>query len=80
MLTKMRTTLVIDDKLMEQAKKQAAERKSSVSAVVNEALRESLRRSKRVRQAPKFSMPTFGGTRQSQMSAADMKALVDDDL
>jgi len=43
MLTCMRTTLVLDDGLLRQARKRAAERGMTLSDVVNDALRESLR-------------------------------------
>jgi hypothetical protein len=56
----MRTTLVIDDGLLRQAKRRAAERNMTVSDVVNEALREAFRQ--RVAAAPPFSMITYGGS------------------
>lgn len=40
----MRTTLIVDDELLRQAKRRAAERNLTVSAVVNGALREYLGR------------------------------------
>ena len=58
MLTHMRTTLIIDDDVLRQAKQRAAERRLTVSEVVNEALRESLRRP--ARPAAPFTMVTYG--------------------
>lgn len=58
MLTCMRTTLVLDDALLRQAKRRAAERNLTVSDVVNEALRDSFGRP--VPAAPPFFMTTFG--------------------
>ena len=58
MLTCMRTTLVLDDELFRQTKRRAAERKLTVSDIVNEALRESFRRPARA--VPSFSMITYG--------------------
>ncbi len=58
MLTCMRTTLVLDDALLRQAKRRAVERNLTVSDVVNEALRDSFGRS--VPNAPPFSMTTYG--------------------
>lgn len=58
MLTCMRTTLVIDDALLRQAKRRAAERDLTVSDVVNEALRESFGRP--LPEAAPFSMVTYG--------------------
>lgn len=58
MLIRMRTTLVIDDDLLRQAKLRAAQWHLSVSDVVNNALRESLGRPGQV--APPFSLITYG--------------------
>ena len=58
MITCMRTTLVLDDALLRQAKRRAAERDLTVSEVVNEALRESFGRP--VPAAPPFSLATYG--------------------
>jgi len=58
MLIRMRTTLVIDDDLLRQAKLRAAEWNLTVSDVVNNALRECLGRP--VRSAPPFSLVTYG--------------------
>jgi len=54
----MRTTLVLEDALLRQAKRRAAERNLTVSDVVNEALRDSFGRP--VAPAPPFSMATYG--------------------
>ena len=58
MLASMRTTLVLDDILLREAKHRAAERDLSVSEVVNEALREAFRQ--RPQTASPFSMITYG--------------------
>jgi hypothetical protein len=58
MITCMRTTLVIDDTLLRQAKRRAAERDLTVSDVVNEALRESFRETSVA--APPFAWVTYG--------------------
>jgi len=60
MLIWMRTTLVLDDVLLRQAKRRAAERDMSVSDVVNEALRDAFRKAPQT--APPFSMITYGPT------------------
>ena len=54
----MRTTLVLDDGLLREAKHRAAERDLTVSQVVNEALREAFRQAPQT--APPFSMITYG--------------------
>lgn len=58
MITCMRTTLVLEDALLRQAKRRAAERNLTVSDVVNEALRDTFGRP--VPAAPPFSMTTYG--------------------
>jgi hypothetical protein len=55
----MRTTLVIDDELLREAKKRAAALNLTVSEVVNHALRDALAEPSPV--AAPFSVPTFGG-------------------
>jgi hypothetical protein len=57
----MRTTLVLDDELLRQAKKRAAALNLTVSDVVNRALRDSLMEEAKV--AAPFSMVTFGRAR-----------------
>ena len=58
MLIYMRTTLIIDDELLRQAKLRAAEWNQTVSDVVNNALRECLGRP--IPAAPPFSLITYG--------------------
>lgn len=55
----MRTTLIIDDKLLAEAKKRAADRKSNVSEIVNEALRMALKRESEPVRKGAFQMPTY---------------------
>jgi hypothetical protein len=59
MIIRMRTTLVIDDELLREAKKRAAALNLTVSEVVNHALRDALTEPSPV--AGAFSFPTFGG-------------------
>jgi hypothetical protein len=75
----MRTTLVLDDELLRQAKRRAAERNLTVSDVVNEALRECLRRPAPV--APPFSMITYGGRseRKAHHEPSDFAAVLEDE-
>jgi hypothetical protein len=78
MITCMRTTLVLDDALLRQAKRRAAERDLTVSDVVNEALRESFRDTSPA--APPFSMVTYGGAgRRVQHEPADFAAELEDE-
>jgi hypothetical protein len=55
----MRTTLIINDELLAEAKKRAADRKSNVSAIVNEALRMALKAEAVSAPESAFQMPTF---------------------
>jgi hypothetical protein len=56
----MRTTMIIDDDLLRQAKKRAAEQGVSVSEIVNRALRESFAGQAVAVTLPPFRMVTFG--------------------
>jgi len=73
MLTRMRTTLVLDDALLRQAKRRAAERNLTVSDVVNEALRDTFGRP--VPAAPPFSMTMYGSSqRRARHEPSDFAA------
>jgi putative antitoxin of VapBC-like toxin-antitoxin system len=78
MITCMRTTLVLDDKLMVQAKKRAADRKTTVSEIVNDALRESFgRQQESVRP---FRLITYGDpSKPVHLSPAEIKAIIEDE-
>lgn len=58
MLIHMRSTLVLDDALYKRARERAVALGTTVSEVVNQALREALRKS--VPRAERFEMITFG--------------------
>lgn len=60
----MRTTFVIDDPLFLSVKKLAAEKGSSVSAVVGDALREFVSNQDRAPEGSGFRMPVFDGGAQ----------------
>jgi hypothetical protein len=78
MLIQMRTTLVLDDTLLRQAKQRAAERGLTVSDVVNSALRQELSRPEPV--APPFFMVTYGGGETPvHHEPSDFKDLLDDE-
>jgi hypothetical protein len=59
MIIRMRSTLILDDRLFKQARQRAADQGSTLSDVVNQALREALAKPK-ARPAAKFAMVTFG--------------------
>ena len=73
----MRTTINIDDELLAQAKQVAARTGRSLTAVVEDALRESLhRRHLSVRRA--VELPTFGeGGVQPRVDLDDSAALLE---
>jgi hypothetical protein len=61
MLICMRTTVIIEDQLLIQAKREAANRGLSLSDLINEALRRAL--APCVVEARRFHMTTFGDPR-----------------
>jgi Arc/MetJ-type ribon-helix-helix transcriptional regulator len=78
MITCMRTTLVLDDDLVRQVKQRAARRNLTVSEVVNEALREFLKRP--VAAAPPFTMVTYGrAARTARHEPPDFAAVLEDE-
>ena len=79
MLIRMRSTIVIEDQLFKLLKRRAADLNTSLSEVVNQALRESL--SRPVAKAPPFKMVTFGASEPVVHHEPDSlaAALLDDD-
>lgn len=57
----MRTTIRIDEQLLKEAKQLAIQRKKSLTAVIEDALRESLGRQGAARQRSPVRLPTFDG-------------------
>ena len=57
----MRTTIRFDDQLLVQAKKLAAERGTTLTALLEDALRETLARRKPSQRRSKLRLTTFGG-------------------
>lgn len=55
----MRTTLILNDELVQAAKKKAAERQTSLSALVNDALRASLKPSQHQEPETSFQIIPF---------------------
>jgi len=56
-----RTTLRLDGPLLSEAKRIAAESGTTLTAVIENALRESLARRRRVRVSSKVAFTTYGG-------------------
>ena len=57
----MRTTVILNDRLAAEAKRLAAERHTTLSAIINEALRERLNNRRTSQSAVMFRMPVFRG-------------------
>jgi hypothetical protein len=78
MLISMRTTLVLDDQLLRRARKRAAEDGTTLSELVNDALRDALRE-KQSPQRP-FRLITFGGTDGAvPREPSDFKTIIEDE-
>ncbi len=61
MLRCMRTTVRLDDDLLTEVKRYAAERRKTFTAVLQQALREMLARRTELRARKPVRLPTFGG-------------------
>ena len=57
----MRTTVRLDEHLLREAKAVAARTRKTLTAVIEDALRESLARHKARRRPPQVMLPTFKG-------------------
>lgn len=67
----MRTTVVIDDAILKQAKRAAAESGRTLSDLINEALSAALARRSRPRQD--FQMVVYGGDSPVRLEPQDFK-------
>lgn len=78
MIIYMRTTLILEDQLLKRAKQRAVAQNSTLSDLVNQALREMLSRPRE--EAAPFSMITFGDpSAPVQHEPADFAAAMEDD-
>jgi hypothetical protein len=57
----MRTTVRLDDDLLRKTRALAAETGRTLTAVIEDALREALARSRARRERPRVALPTFRG-------------------
>jgi hypothetical protein len=74
----MRTTIRIDDRMLAEVKKVAAETGRTITAVIEDALRELLARRRRKPRRPKVDLPTFRGKGvQPGVDLDDSAALLD---
>lgn len=74
----MRTTLIIDDHVLKEAKRRAVEGGITLGELTTRALREILRQSGERRAGYEFRMLTFGEGTSAETSPADLAALRDD--
>ena len=77
MLICMRTTVVLDDELVKKAKKRAAELRTTLSEVINQALREAVSKSLPRRSA--FKMITYGGPKSVHHEPEDFKRILEEE-
>lgn len=77
----MRTTLVIHDELYKEVKNLAAGRRTSVSQVVNDALRRELRAPATDAPPLRISIPVYGGTElpTTDTTPAELDALLQEE-
>ena len=78
MITNMRTTLVIDDYVLKEAKRRAVEVGVSLSELTTIALREALRKREQVGTRSTFVMPTYGSARKQDSSVEAIAELRDE--
>ena len=73
----MKTTLNLDDRLLERAKQVAARENSTLTALVEDALRARLTGKPRTRSAFRLQLPTVRGTAPPNVNIADRANLID---
>ncbi|MCC6766154.1 MAG: type II toxin-antitoxin system VapB family antitoxin [Deltaproteobacteria bacterium] len=73
----MKTTLEIDDRLLERAKRHAAAHRTTLRAVVEDALRARLAARPEATRRYRFAPPIIKGTRPPAVDVADRTALYD---
>lgn len=73
----MRTTIRLDERLLAEAKKIAAESGKSLTRVIEEALQESLARRNRIPARPKLRLPRHRGRLQPGVDLDDSSSLLD---
>jgi hypothetical protein len=73
----MKTTIELDDRLLERAKRYASANGTTLRAVVEDALRARLAPRPEPRARYRFAPPTVSGTRPPEVDVADRNALYD---
>jgi hypothetical protein len=80
MICIMRTTITLDERLMSQLKRRAAKQGTSVSKLVEQAVRLFVRTPRAPAESPTFELITFGaGGRFSQRNLDKTSALLEAD-
>ena len=78
MLRCMRTTVRLDSELLHEAKRVAAEQRTTLTAVLEQALREMLARRRQGAPRPRVPLPTYAGRGlQPGVDLDDTAALLD---
>ena len=73
----MRTTIRLDDALLADAKAMAARTHRTLTAVIEDALRETLARSRRGRSVPRVELPTHSARLEPGVDLDDSAALLE---
>jgi hypothetical protein len=74
----MRTTVRLDDDLLREVKRYAVDRGTTLTSVLEQALREMLARRRRLDRAERPALPTFAGRGlQPGVDLDDTRALLD---
>jgi hypothetical protein len=76
-VTDMRTTVRLDENLLRQAKRFAAETGRSLTAVIEDALREALARRKRAPPLPEVNLTTAPGLLRPGVNLDDSAGLLE---
>lgn len=77
MITHMRTTVIVDDRIFKEAKKRAAARGITVSDLVNDALRQAF--ADKTPPVEPFRVTTFGSSEKHHVTPQQMADALDDD-
>jgi len=76
-VTHMKTTIEIEDRLLQRAKRYAAQQGTTLRAIIEDALRARLTPRPEATRSHRFSPPIVKGTSQPAIDIADRDALYD---
>jgi len=77
MFPRMRTTINIDDRILAEARAQAARSSRTLSQVIEDALRESFDRVRRSSSEGPIELPTFSGRLRPGVDLDDSSAMIE---